>query len=92
MKFSQSRFLRPHYKYVSCVPRNVEEALKFDLENGNKFWELAIAKEIKNAHVAFKFLEPPEKLAPGYKKIPLFIISDIKMDFTRNTLLVAGGT
>jgi hypothetical protein len=43
-KLSYSRFLCSQYKYGFCVPRNVEEALKFDLENGNKFWEFAIAK------------------------------------------------
>jgi hypothetical protein len=56
---SQSRFFCPEYKYGIWVPRNVEEALKFDLENGNKFWELAIAKEMKNVRVAFKSLELP---------------------------------
>jgi hypothetical protein len=79
------------YKYGFFVQRNVEEALNFDLENGIKFWELAIAKEIKNVLVAFKFLEPPEKPAPGYKKITLCMIFDIKMDFTRKARLVAGG-
>jgi hypothetical protein len=55
---------------------------RFDLENGNRFWEMMIAKEMKNVYIAFKFLEPPEKPAPGYKKIPLCMIFDIKMDFT----------
>jgi hypothetical protein len=67
---SQSRFLCPQYKYGIYVPINVEEAIKFDLENGNKLWELAIAKEMNNVRVVFKFLEPPEKPTPGYKKIP----------------------
>jgi hypothetical protein len=58
IKLSQTRFLRPQYKYGICVPRNIEEAIKFDLENGNKFWETAIVKEMKNVRVAFKFLEP----------------------------------
>jgi hypothetical protein len=46
---------------------------------------------MKNIHVAFKFLEPSEKPAPGYKKIPFCMIFDIKMDFTRKSRLVAGG-
>jgi hypothetical protein len=65
IKLSQTRFLRPQYKYGICVPRNIKEAIKFDLENGNKFWEEAIATEMKNVHVAFKFLEPSEKPATG---------------------------
>jgi hypothetical protein len=91
IKLSQTRLLWPQYKYGICVPRNIKEAIKFDLENGNKFWEEAIAKEMKNVCVAFKFLEPSEKPAPGYKKIPLRMIFDIKMDFTRKVRLVAGG-
>jgi hypothetical protein len=65
IKLSQTCFLWPQYKYGICVPRNIEEAIKFDLENGNNFWETAIAKEMNNARVAFKFFEPCEKPAPG---------------------------
>jgi hypothetical protein len=71
IKLSQSRLFRPQFKYRICVPINVEEDLNFDLENGNKFWELAIVKEMKNVRVAFKILEPPEKPATCYKKITL---------------------
>jgi hypothetical protein len=91
IKLSQTRFLRPQYKYGIYVPRNIEEAIKFDLENGNKFWEKAIAKEMKNVCVAFKCLEPYENPARGYKNIPLRMIFDIKMEFTRKARLVAGG-
>jgi hypothetical protein len=55
---------------------------------------MAIAKEMKNVRVAFNFFdffEPPEKPAPGYKKIPLCMIFDIKMDFTYKVRLFAGG-
>jgi hypothetical protein len=45
---------------------------------------------MKNYHVAFKFMESPEKLSPGYNKIPLHMIFDIKMDFTLKARLVAG--
>jgi hypothetical protein len=48
-------------------------------------------KEMKNVRVAFKFLEPSEKPEPGYKKIQLRMILDIKMDFTGKAGLVAGG-
>jgi hypothetical protein len=91
IKLSQTRFLRPQYKYGICFPRNIKDDIKFDLENGNKFWEEAIVKDMKNIRVAFKFLEPSEKPAPGYKKILLRMIFDIRMDFTRKARLVAGG-
>jgi hypothetical protein len=92
LKLSQTRFPRPQYKYGICVPRNIKEDIKFDLENGNKCWEEAIAKEMKNVHVAFKLLEPSEKPVPGYKKLPLRMIFYIKMDFTLKARLVSGGT
>jgi hypothetical protein len=50
-----------------------------------------IAEEMKNVRVAFKFFEPSEKPAPGYKNIPLRMIFDIKMDFTRKVTLISGG-
>jgi hypothetical protein len=65
IKLPQTRLFRPQYKYGIYVPRNIEEVNKFDLENGNKFWEIVIAKEMKNVRVAFKLLEPSEKPAPG---------------------------
>jgi hypothetical protein len=46
---------------------------------------------MKNVRFDFKFLEPSEKPAPGYKKIPLRVIFDVKMDFTQKVRLVAGG-
>jgi hypothetical protein len=92
IKLSQTRFLRPQYKYGINVPRNIKEAIKFNLENANKFWEeAAIVKEMKNVRVAFRVLEPSENPAPGYKNIPLRMIFDIKMDFTQNARLIAGG-
>ena len=33
-------------KYGVKVPRNVAEALQFDKENGNDYWEVAIKKEM----------------------------------------------
>jgi hypothetical protein len=46
---------------------------------------------MKNVRVAFKLLNPSKKPAPGYKKIPLRMIFDIRMDFIRKARLVAGG-
>lgn len=49
------------------------------------------AKEMHNSAIAFEFLTPGENIPIGYKKIPLHIIFDVKMDFTRKFRLVAGG-
>jgi hypothetical protein len=52
IRVSTPHYPQPQYKYGTCVPLNVEEVIKFDLENGNKFWEMAIAKEMKNITIS----------------------------------------
>jgi hypothetical protein len=39
-------------------------------------------KEMHNNAIAFEFLTPGENIPIGYKKIPLCMIFDVKMDFT----------
>ena len=46
---------------------------------------------MKNVKVAFKFLEPGERVPVGYKWIRCHLIFDVKMDFTRKARYVAGG-
>jgi hypothetical protein len=41
--------------------------------------------------MAFNIKDKGEQAPPGYKKIPIHWIFDIKMDFTREARLVAGG-
>jgi hypothetical protein len=58
--------------------------------DGNTLWYDAVVKKMKNARMAFQFLEGDEKPPPGYKRIPMHMVFDIKMDFTRKARLVAG--
>jgi hypothetical protein len=44
-----------------------------------------------NNAVAFEFLPSGQQAPIGYKKIPLHIVFDVQMDFTRKACLVAGG-
>ena len=46
---------------------------------------------MKNVGIAFEFLKPDEKVPIGYCWIPLRMIFDVKMDFSRKARLVAGG-
>ena len=48
-------------------------------------------KEMGSIRVAFKIQEHGTHAPPGFKKIPLTMIYDIKMDFTKKARLVAGG-
>ena len=59
--------------------------------NGSDFWAKAIDKEMSNVMVAFKPLDLGASPSDDYKEIPLRMIFDVKMDFTRKARLVAGG-
>ena len=48
-------------------------------------------KEMSNVQVAFELKERNAQPPIGYKHIPMKMIFDIKMDFTRKACLVAGG-
>lgn len=60
-------------------------------ESGTDFWHQAIAKEMKNNAIAFKFLEDGQNFPVGSKWIPFHMIFDVKMDLTRKARFVAGG-
>ena len=78
-------------KFGVKVPSTVEEALHLDIENGNKLWQEAIAKEMTNSRVAFQVLEAEEQPPVGYTKITCHLIFDVKMDLTKKARYVAGG-
>jgi Reverse transcriptase (RNA-dependent DNA polymerase) len=88
IKLSKSRHSRRGFIFGIRVPTTVEEAIMYDKENGDTQWCDAIMKEMGNVRIAF---EPVEKPPPGYKKVDLILIFDIKMDFTRKARLVARG-
>ncbi len=80
------------HKFGIELPKTVNEAIELDKKNGNTFWADAIAKEMKDVHVAFKILLNGQSVPIGYQKIPCHMIFDIKMeDFRCKAKLVAGG-
>ena len=91
VKQVRHRMLKRTSKFGVKVPSSVEEALKFDQENGDNLWFEAINKEIKNVKVAFHLLGEDESPPPGSKQIPYHIIFDVRFDLTRKARLVAGG-
>ncbi len=73
------------------MPKTVKDALDIDRRNGNTFWADAIAKETKDARVAFKLLLDGQSAPIGHQKKSCHMIVDIKMeDFCRKARLVAG--
>jgi len=86
-----SRVKRATHKYGFRVPRSVKEAIEIDRINGNQFWQKALKKEMTNVGIAFKILEPHEKMPVGYTKSSGHIIFDVKMDLTKKARWVKDG-
>ena len=79
------------HKFGIRIPKDVEEAIKIDKENGNTLWQDAIAKEMGNVRVAFKILEDGEVVPVGHQEIRCHLVFDVKMeDFRRKARFVAG--
>jgi hypothetical protein len=91
IKAMKTRYARRTHKFGIRLPQTVDEALAIDKETNTTYWFEAIQKEMKNVRVAFKFLEPGEKVPIGYKWIRCHLVFDVKMDFTRKARYVAGG-
>ena len=80
-------------KYGVKVPRNVEEALQFDRENGNTLWQDAIKLETGTSIDLdyFEFKDAGYHLGEGWHRTTLHIVFDVKQDFRRKACLVARG-
>ena len=91
IKAVRGRVQKRTHKFGIQVPKTVEEAFRLDAESQTTHWKDAISKEMKNVMTAFEFLEEGQRAPIGYKRIPLHMIFDVKMDFTRKARLVAGG-
>ena len=83
----------PIYKNGFRVPRTPEEAIEIDKENGNTRWQDAIALEINQIldYQTFKDLGYGAPGPPGYQKIKLHFVFDVKHDGRHKARLVAGG-
>jgi hypothetical protein len=51
-----TRYLKRTQKFGIEVPKTVKEALVLDRKNGNTLWADAIAKEMKEVHIALNIL------------------------------------
>jgi hypothetical protein len=91
LKAVKTRYARRTHKFGIQLPQTVDEALAIDRATKTTYWHDAIQKEMRNVKVAFKFLDPEERVPVGYKWIRCHLIFDVKMDFTRKARYVAGG-
>jgi hypothetical protein len=73
------------------VPTSVDHALEINKPNGNTFWADTIAKEMKEVHIAFKYLNSGKHAPLDYRWIKCHMIFDIKFeDFQWKARMVAG--
>jgi hypothetical protein len=91
VKATKTRYLKRMQKFGIDLPKSVNEALRIDKETKTTYWADALAKELKNSRIAFKFLLEGDKAPVGYTFIRCHWVFDVKMDFTRKARLVAGG-
>ncbi len=92
-KLKAKYWVRTH-KFGVRIPKSVDEAKRFDEENGNTLWWDSICKEMKNVRPAFEVWEKDiSELPPGYQKITCHMIFDVKMgeNFRRKARFVADG-
>jgi hypothetical protein len=91
IKLSQKRAIQTGYELGLRLPFTVMEALEMDQESNNNLWHDAIMNEMSNVRVAFELKERNTQPPVGYKHIPMKMIFDIKIYFTRKARLVAEG-
>ena len=83
----------PQYQYGYLVPRNVKEALRFDKDNGNTYWQDAMALEMAQLkeYNTFQDLRKGTKPPDGHKKIRVHFVFAVKHDGRHKARLVADG-
>ena len=90
----KSKYWQRTHKFGIRIPKTVEEALAIDREEGHTLWWDAICMEMRKVRPACeKWEEGEAKIPPGYQKIKVHFIFDIKMseNFRRKARLVANG-
>ena len=81
------------YKFGIQVPQNHQQAMEIDKANGNHLWREAEETELRQIDDYQVFTDlglkgiPP----PGYKKIRVHMVYDVKHDLKRKARLVADG-
>ena len=64
----KSQVTKTTHKYGIEVPTSVAHAMKIDKKNGNRYWQNAIDKEMKNPGIAFDILPDHERPPVGWKR------------------------
>jgi hypothetical protein len=85
----------PKYMYGYRVPRNYDEAMEFDLQNGNSNWSEATSLEMTQLHEYDVFIDrglyTQIGIPSGFKKIRVHLVFAVKHDGRHKARLVADG-
>jgi hypothetical protein len=85
----------PRYKFSYRIPHNYDEAMQFDLKNGDTLWREATDLEMSQLaeYDTFRDLGHKDTAPPlaGYKKICTHLIYDCKHDGRQKAWMVADG-
>ena len=90
----KSKYWHRTNKFGIGISKSVEEAKRFDQENGDTLWWEAICNEMRNVRPAFEVWgKDVEHIPPGYQQIKCHMIFDVKMGetFRHKARFVAGG-
>ena len=84
---------KPIYMYGFQVPRNHEQAMELDRQNGNTKWRDSEIVELSQIQEYKTFIDKGYGYIPGpdYKKIKVHIVYAVKHDGRHKSRLVAGG-
>ena len=81
----------PKYKYGFEVPRNYAHAIRLDTQNRSTKWKDAIALEMQQLDEYETFKDCQNKTPPGYKRISVHLVFDVKHDGRHKARCVADG-
>ena len=88
----QSFRMRPVFKFGVQVPRNHDQAMMLDQQNGNTLWKEAEQRELAQIDEYETFKDMGVGVHPkGHKKIRVHMVYDVKPTLVRKARLVADG-
>jgi hypothetical protein len=90
---TKTSYWQKTHKYGLEIPKNYNDCVRIDHQNGNTLWQESVKKEMKTVRPAFEVYEGDIRDLIGYQGIACHLIFDVKLgeNFRRKARLVAGG-
>jgi hypothetical protein len=87
----KARAKKKTHKYGIEIPKDINDAIRLDRENGNTLWMDALGLEMNELGVAIHVVGGIENVPKDFIKVSGHIVWDLKMDFTRKCRWVKDG-